>query len=67
MKDRTKAANSYARRTRLLIACGLIRGITPTSIRKVLGAAIPDFVSSLPDGYECAMRTGDRQGLRVVN
>lgn len=34
----SKAANSFAKRTRLLMRCGLIAGITPTSIRKTLGA-----------------------------
>ena len=46
----TVAVNSFDRRMRLLIASGLIRGITPTSIRRECGVAIPDFVSLLPDG-----------------
>lgn len=45
MKERFRAANSHAKLTRLLIAHGLIAGITPTSIRRACGAEIPDFVS----------------------
>lgn len=39
-----------SKRIGLLISYGLIRGITPTSIRKQSGAAIPDFVLSHPVG-----------------
>jgi hypothetical protein len=49
-KANTDPVTSFDRRTRLLIDFGLIQGITPTSIRKQFGAAIPDFVSSLPVG-----------------
>lgn len=45
--ERTRAANSYAKRTRLLIESGLIAGITPTSIRKRLGADCREHASSL--------------------
>lgn len=50
MKERIAARNSFDRRMRLLIASGLVCGITPTSIRQQCGARIPDFVSSLPAG-----------------
>lgn len=40
MKDRTAAATLFAKRAQLLIAAGLICGITPTSIRKRYRAAI---------------------------
>ena len=33
-----------------LITAGLVSGITPTSIRRELGAVIPDFVSLWRDG-----------------
>jgi len=49
-KERTRAADLFAKRTRLLISAGLVRGITPTSIRNTCGVAIPDFVSSWQDG-----------------
>ena len=50
MSRATKAANSFDRRMRLLIASGLVCGITPTSIRRQLGVAIPAFVSSWQGG-----------------
>ena len=50
----TKAASSQAnlsdRLTPSLFTCGLIRGITPMSIRERSGAPIPDFVLRLPGG-----------------
>lgn len=49
---RTRAASLSDRLTPLLISAGLVKGITPTSIRRQLGATIPAFVSSLPDGHQ---------------
>lgn len=49
-KDATDQANSFDKRAQLLIASGLIAGITPTSIRKRYGQAILDFASSRQDG-----------------
>lgn len=59
MSRRTKAANSFDKRTKLLIASGLVRGITPSSIRRKLGAVIPDFVSYQPDGESADLRKAD--------
>ena len=50
MKADTSAANSYARRMRLLIASGLVAGITPTSTRKRSPQATLDFALSPQDG-----------------
>ena len=50
MNRRTKARNSSDKLTSLLISSGAIAGITPTSIRKQLGATIPGFVSLPQDG-----------------
>jgi hypothetical protein len=47
------------RLTLSLITAGLVRGITPTSTRKRLGAAIPDFVLLLPDGNRVEQRSLD--------
>jgi len=38
------------RLTLSLISAGLVKGITPTSVRKRSGVPIPDFVLKLPDG-----------------
>ena len=45
-KGRIKARNSYVRRMRLLIASGLIAGITPTSTRNGSSQRILAFASS---------------------
>jgi hypothetical protein len=50
MKERIRAANLFDKRTRLLIAAGLVKGITPMSIRNECGAPIPDFVFCGRDG-----------------
>jgi hypothetical protein len=50
MRVPTRAADLFDKRMQLLIASGLICGITPTSIRKQSGAKIPDFASLLPVG-----------------
>ena len=50
MKARTKAPNSYAKRMQLLIASGLVAGITPTSVRKGLNQLTLDFALSKQDG-----------------
>lgn len=47
------------RLTPSLILSGLVRGITPTSTRRQLGAPIPDFVLSLPDGRSVEQRGTD--------
>ena len=45
------AANSFAKRTRLLIAYGLIAGTTPQSVRKRRGASVTQGdVFARPDG-----------------
>jgi hypothetical protein len=49
-KAHTLVANSYAKRIRLLIASGLIAGITPTSVRKRSNQATLDFAFSKQDG-----------------
>jgi hypothetical protein len=49
-KARTLAANSYAKRTQLLTASGLIAGITPTSIRVALPQETLDSASSKQGG-----------------
>lgn len=51
-----KARNSFVKRTQLLIAAGLVKGITPMSIRNQLGAEIPDFVSSWQAGDGADLR-----------
>jgi hypothetical protein len=38
------------RLTKSLISPGLVKGITPMSLRRQLGAPIADFVLYLPDG-----------------
>lgn len=53
-KERIKARNSYVRRMRLLIAAGLIAGITPTSTRKGSSQGILDIASFEPDGSDAA-------------
>jgi hypothetical protein len=47
---RREAAISFDKRMQSLMRSGLIAGITPTSVRRVSGAQIPDFVSSWLDG-----------------
>lgn len=47
------------RLTPSLISHGLVKGITPTSTRNELGAAIPDFVLLLPDGTSVDLRSQD--------
>lgn len=50
MKGRYAPQTLSDRLTKSLISAGLVKGITPTSTRKQLGAQIPDFVLYLPDG-----------------
>lgn len=49
-REHIKVRNSYDRRIRLLIASGLIAGITPTSVRKRSGQATLDIAFSRQDG-----------------
>lgn len=49
-KGLTNHRSLFDKRIRSLIAYGLVRGITPGSIRRECGAKIPDFVSSWRDG-----------------
>jgi len=49
-KAATGAATSYAKRMKLLIASGLIAGITPTSIRKRSAQRTLDFALLPHDG-----------------
>lgn len=44
-KARIERRNSFDKRTQSLITFGLVRGTTPSSIRKRSGAAIRDFAS----------------------
>lgn len=46
------------RLTPSLFSSGLVSGITPTSIRERLGAAIPDFVLLLPGGGRVEQQKG---------
>ncbi|WP_197483789.1 hypothetical protein [Ralstonia mannitolilytica] len=48
----TAVRNSFAKRMRLLIASGLIAGITPTSIAKRWPQGTLDFAFSQPDGND---------------
>lgn len=50
MKARTEVPSSYAKRMQLLIACGLVAGITPTSTRKGSDQLTLDFALSRQDG-----------------
>lgn len=49
-KAKSKARSLSDRLTQSLISAGLVKGITPTSVRRQLGAAIPDIVSWQQDG-----------------
>ena len=49
-KARSEPLSLCDRLTPSLFSSGLISGITPTSVRERLGAAIPDFVLRLPGG-----------------
>lgn len=55
-KARIERRSSFDRRTQSLITFGLVRGITPSSIRRQSGAAIRDFVSLPLDGGAAASR-----------
>jgi hypothetical protein len=57
--QRIAARTSFDRRTRLLIASGLICGITPTSMRRGSGQGILGFVSVRPAGDDAAERAAD--------
>jgi hypothetical protein len=64
-KDDTAARSVFVKRTRLLIASGLIAGITPTSIRNGSGQGWLALASLPPDGStpdaeadECVQRAG---------
>lgn len=48
------------RLTQSLISHGLVKGITPMSIRKKSGARIPDVVLLLPDGSVVDLRSPER-------
>ncbi len=50
MKGRYGPQSLSDKLTKSLISAGLVKGITPMSTRKKLGAPIPDFVLFLPDG-----------------
>lgn len=58
-KARSKAATLSDRLTPSLISFGLVRGITPTSIRKRSGVPIPDIVFHAPDGSVADGRKAD--------
>ncbi len=47
------------RLTQSLISAGLVKGITPMSVRKQLGAAIPDIVSWQRDGISADLLKAD--------
>jgi hypothetical protein len=49
-KDDTAARSVFVKRTRLLMRFGLIRGITPMSIRRGSAQGYLGLVSSRPDG-----------------
>lgn len=51
-KGRSRPPSLSDRLTQSLITAGLVKGITPTSIRKRSGAAIPDTVFSWLDGSD---------------
>jgi hypothetical protein len=59
MKERIAARASYVKRIRLLIASGLIAGITPTSIRKRSPQGTLDFALSRPGGNDVAKPKAD--------
>lgn len=50
MKGRYDPQTLSDKLTKSLISAGLVKGITPMSVRQKLGAPIPDFVFYLPDG-----------------
>jgi hypothetical protein len=52
-KDDTAARSVFVKRTRWLMRCGLIRGITPMSIRKGSSQGYLGLVFSPPDGSTC--------------
>jgi len=54
--ERRRAANSYNKRMRLLMNAGLIKGITPTSVRMKSGEDCQEHVSCLLVGnmYDAA-------------
>lgn len=59
-KVRIEARNSYVRRMRLLIASGLIAGITPMSIRRGFNQGCLGGVFSRPDGdMSASVKTND--------
>lgn len=49
-KAQSKPLTLSDRLTKSLISAGLVKGITPMSVRRKLGAVIPDFALRLPDG-----------------
>lgn len=55
-KGHISVRNSFARRTRLLIASGLIAGITPTSIARRSPQRTLDFAFSKPAGGDAGER-----------
>jgi hypothetical protein len=58
MSQRIEARNSYAKRIKLLIASGLIAGITPTSTRKGSPQGILDFALRSRAGVDAAEPKG---------
>jgi hypothetical protein len=59
MKPATFRRSLSDKLTQSLIMSGLVKGITPSSTRNELGAAIPDFVLLLPDGTSVDLRSQD--------
>jgi hypothetical protein len=59
MNQRIAARTSYAKRIKLLIASGLIAGITPTSTRKRSPQRTLDFALSKPAGDTAAEPKAD--------
>ncbi len=59
-KVRTKAVSLSDRLTPSLISAGLVRGTTPRSVRRMLGAIIPDIVSSWQGGLDADIEPRDR-------
>jgi len=58
-KAATDPATSYAKRIRLLMSCGLIAGMTPTSTRKRSAQQTLDFAFSPLDGCDAGGQKED--------
>lgn len=59
MKEKSAAANSFDKRTRLLIASGLVRGVIPSSIRKESDRRIRATAFLWPDGDDAVSPKAD--------